>query len=94
MNDLALQTEKETDDVVQRILGEWQWIDATPDPRKEQLRKQQTQLLTLRSEYTDKAEAETEELELAELREHMTVLEKKIKRGQRTILQELVKANT
>ena len=71
-NDLPQPVIQETDEVAERILGEWDWLKGADDAARTELCAMQNELLALR----EKFENEKGNLELGE---NIKVLDKKMR---------------
>jgi hypothetical protein len=91
--DIPKETEQETDAVAERIFTEWdKWFDNPPDKRKEELRDMQNELRELYDKYVVACEPnEKDETAVAELLEHITVLDKKMRQTKNKLMKELWK---
>jgi flagellar motility protein MotE (MotC chaperone) len=83
-DDLPEPVVQETDEVAERILGEWDWLKDAQQKDRIELQKMQDELLSLRERFL-------EEKENRELQENIKVLDKKIRNKTRDLLQVLRK---
>lgn len=92
-SDIPQSTQDETDAVAERIFSEWdKWFDNPVDKRKEALRDMQNQLRVIYEKYiTENSDEDKDELKVAELREQITVLDKKMRTTKNNLMKELWK---
>lgn len=92
-NDITPQTVTETDAVVERIFTEWdKWVEDPRDERKIEMAELQNKLRELYDRYQDDKERyASDSMELAELREQMTVVDKKMRAIRNNLLQTIWK---
>lgn len=92
--DIPMQTEQETDAVVERIFLEWdKWIDHPRDERKESLRMMQNELHALYDAYVALRNEKGiyQNTQLMELREQIMVLDKKMRTAKSELMKTLWK---